>query len=65
MASEIAIVPRLSWGPQAVDYQERINFDRMRKERLAKTQAGMKERGVAAIILTVINLRYATGIRTA
>jgi hypothetical protein len=64
MSEEIQIVPRLAWGPQAVDYQERINFDRLRKERLERTRAGMRKRGIAAVILTTINLRYATATRS-
>ncbi len=63
-AKGIQIVPRLAWGMQGVDYQERINFDRLRRERMEKTRAGMKRRGIAAVILTTINLRYATGTRT-
>ena len=64
MSEGIQIVPRLAWGPQGVDYQERINFDRLRQERLEKTRAGMKKRGIAAVILTTINLRYATATRS-
>ncbi len=64
MTKEIQIVPRLAWGAQGVDYQERINFDRMRNERLERTRAGMRQRGIAAVVLTMVNLRYATGTRT-
>ena len=64
MSEGIQIVPRLAWGPQGVDYQERINFDRLRKERLERTRAGMRKRGIAAVILTTINLRYATATRS-
>jgi hypothetical protein len=63
MTKEIQMVPRLAWGLK-VDYQERINFDRMRKERLERTRAGMRQRGIAAVVLTMVNLRYATGTRT-
>ena len=55
---------RLAWGPMAVDYQDRINMDRLRSERLAKTRAKLKEKGVAAAILTTLNMRYAAAIRT-
>src|SRR4030042_2183032 len=56
-------IKRLAWGPQSVDFQERINFDRMRKERAARTREKMKEHGIAIAILTGDNLRYAAGIK--
>ena len=53
---------RLSWGTQAVDWQERINIDRMRKERAERTRAKMKKHGVVAAFLTGDNQRYAASI---
>ncbi len=53
---------RLSWGPQAVDWQERININRLREERAARTRAEMKKRGIAVAILSGDNQRYATSI---
>ena len=49
---------RLSWGPQAVDWQERVNVNRLREERAARTRAEMKKRGIAAAILVGDNQRY-------
>ncbi len=43
---------KLAYGVGGTDWQERINFPRMRKERLAKTQALMKKYGIAASLLT-------------
>ena len=34
---------KLAFGVGAVDFQARINYDRLRTERLAKTQAALKE----------------------
>lgn len=54
---------RLAWGTMATDFQERINMDRMRRDRLAKTRDKLKEKGIAAALLTGDNMRYATGVR--
>jgi Xaa-Pro aminopeptidase len=51
-------------GSMSVDWQGRIDFARMRRERLAKTQAKMKEYGVAALLcFTPENKQYTTGLR--
>lgn len=42
------IEKRLSWGPAAVDWEERVNMPRMREERLAKARAAMADAGVDA-----------------
>lgn len=53
-------------GTMAYDWQERINFPRMRKERLERAQEKMKEFGIAAMVLAKSeNKRYATGVRGA
>jgi Xaa-Pro aminopeptidase len=55
---------KLAFGVGAVDFQARINYDRLRTERLAKTQAALKEAGLAAAILTrTENIRYTTALR--
>lgn len=58
------IEKRLSWGPAAVDWEERVNMPRMREERLAKARAAMAEAGVDAALLTGENVRYTTALRT-
>jgi Xaa-Pro aminopeptidase len=53
-------------GTMGVDWQGRIDFARMRRERLAKAQAKMKENGIAAMLcFTPENKRYTTGLRGA
>jgi len=54
----------LNFGPTTKDNIEGINVDRMRKERLARAQARMKQEGCAAAILAGPDFRYTTGLRT-
>ncbi len=54
----------LKFGPEARDYMEGINIERLRRERLARAQARMKKEGVAAAILAGPDFRYTTGLRT-
>jgi hypothetical protein len=45
-----------------VDFQERVNFDRLRKERFERTRKKMKENGIDTLLLfNGDNIRYATG----
>ena len=55
---------RLAYGIGGVDWQDRIDYPRMRRERLAKGQAAMKKRGIAACLLTrTDNIRYMTSVK--
>jgi Xaa-Pro aminopeptidase len=57
---------KLAFGAGAADWQERINFDRMRRERLAKARASMKKHGISACLLyRPDNIRYVTAVRGA
>ncbi len=57
---------KLAFGVGGTDWQERINFAKMRQERLAKGQAMMKKYGIASALLTRgENIRYMTGVRGA
>src|SRR5271166_6420974 len=50
------------FGQEAVDWQERVNFQRLREQRLARTREVMREAGLAATVLFAgDNIRYATG----
>ncbi len=54
----------LAWGPGQVDWQEGINGERMRKERLARAQATLKNHGIAAaLLLRPDNIRYTTSVK--
>lgn len=55
---------RLAYGIGAVDWQHRVDYPRMRQERLAKAQAAMKKRGIAACLLTrTDNIRYVASVK--
>jgi len=55
---------RLRFGPAGVDFQERINFARMREYRKTRAMAKLKEHGIAAALLTTAeNSRYVAGVR--
>ncbi len=54
----------VAFGVAGLDWQERIDFARMRKERLSKVQAAMKKNNVAAALLTRgDHIRYTTAVR--
>jgi Xaa-Pro aminopeptidase len=53
----------LSFGPNGVDYQDRINYPRMREERMKRTREKMKKHGIPALLLFERNnIRYATSV---
>lgn len=62
---------RLAWhqyspvdlfGQESVDWQDRVDFGRLRTQRLERTRNAMKEAGLSALLLFGgDNIRYATG----
>jgi Xaa-Pro dipeptidase len=51
----------MAFGKYAVDYEERVNYDRLRKERVEKTKEQMEKDGLGAIItFDHANIRYLT-----
>ncbi len=59
---EHAYNPYKTWGKMGVDYQERVNFERLRKERLEKARAKMQEYGFDVLLLmSGDNIRYSIG----
>jgi Xaa-Pro aminopeptidase len=53
------------FGTMAVDWEERINFDRMRRERLSKAQKALKESGADVLfVFRSEDARYLTGFRS-
>lgn len=57
---------RLRYGPAGVDFEERINFDRMRKERAARARVELAGLSVpATLLMTPPNIKYAAGLRSA
>ncbi|MED5578787.1 MAG: Xaa-Pro peptidase family protein [Nitrospinota bacterium] len=56
--------PTWARGSMMVDWEHRIDFERMRKERIQKTQDAMKEQGIDALVLWKDeNVRYLTSLR--
>ena len=54
---------KLLFGTEGVDWEERINFARMREERLSRAREAMKKHEIAACLLCQPdNVRYVTGI---
>ena len=60
----VKMAPKLTFGQSIVDWQERINVDRLRRERAEKARAVLLARGVPAILAAgPANTRYLTGLR--
>ena len=50
------------WGQFGKDFEEGINFDRLRRERLQKAREALGRHGLGAIVATTLsNIRYITG----
>lgn len=50
----------MSFGKMGVDWEERINYERLRNQRLEKTRSAMKDLGVESmLLLNGENVRYA------
>jgi len=59
----VRLSAKLLFGSEGVDWEERINFARMREERLSRARAAMEKHGIAACLLCQPdNVRYVTGI---
>lgn len=58
-----AYEPRRTWGQMAVDSQQRIDLQALRRDRLRRLQSQMKEKDIPALLLIDgDNIRYATGL---
>jgi Xaa-Pro dipeptidase len=56
--------PTYAAGQYQVDYEERVDFPRLRAERVRRTQEVMRQRGVDALLLWKDeNVRYLTSLR--
>lgn len=52
----------MRYGQMGVDFEERVNFDRLRTERLAKAKDALKASGIGAVLCYDFdNIRYLTG----
>lgn len=60
----VKMAPKLTFGPAIADWQERINPDRMRRQRQERAQKIMKKNGIPVILEAgTPNIRYLTGLR--
>ncbi len=60
----VKMASRLSFGTSYVDWQQRIDTDRMRRERVEKARAVLRARGVPAILAArPENTRYLASVR--
>src|SRR5918911_695521 len=54
-------MPLKTFGTMAVDWEERVNFDRLRRERLARIKAELKKSEIGALLcFDMSNIRYIT-----
>ena len=54
--------PRHLYGQDAVDFEERVNFQRMREYKLGRLRWTMKKHNIDVLLLNIgENVRYATG----
>jgi len=54
--------PRRLYSQTGVDWQQRVDFDRLHKERLARVREQMEAHDVGALVLFAgANIRYVTG----
>jgi Xaa-Pro aminopeptidase len=54
--------PRRLYSQTGADWQQRVDFDRLRKDRLSRLQEQMAKRDLGALVLFAgANIRYATG----
>jgi len=55
--------PRRVYSTTSTDWQERVNFDRLRRERLARAKEQMEKHDLGGLVLFVgENIRYVTGV---
>ena len=60
----IRMAPKLTFGTSISDWQERINVERMRRERAEKARNALRKWNVAALLAaSPENTRYLTGLR--
>jgi Xaa-Pro dipeptidase len=58
--------PALTFGPTIADWQERINVERLRRERAERMRAVMRQHGIPALLASgAPNCRYLVGLRGA
>src|SRR5437899_9103854 len=60
----VRFAPKLTFGPEAADWQERFNPDRMRRLRVERAQRLMRKHGIATLLeANHQNIRYLTALK--
>lgn len=60
----VRLASKLMFGPESADWQERINMERMRRQRVERAQRIMRKNGIPALLeANTQNIRYLTGLR--
>src|SRR5437870_13128180 len=60
----VRFAPKLTFGPEVADWQERFNPDRMRRQRVERAQTLMRKYGIAAVLeADHQNIRYLTALK--
>src|SRR5438445_11708977 len=60
----VRFAPKLTFGPEVADWQERFNPDRMRRQRVERAQTLMRKYGIAAVLeANHQNIRYLTALK--
>jgi len=60
----VRLASKLTFGPESADWQERINMERMRQQRVERARKIMRKNGIAVLLeANAQNIRYLTGLR--
>lgn len=63
-SSQTIVRSAIPYGPMQVDWEPRVNFERLRRERLERTRSAIRDAGVDYLLLLRLeNARYATGVK--
>lgn len=67
MSSKIAppkLSPALTYGPTSVDWQERVNFERLRTQRAERMKVIMRKHNIPSLLVTdSSDSRYLVGLK--
>jgi len=60
----VRLASKLTFGPESADWQERINMERMRQQRVERARKIMRKNGIPVLLeANTQNIRYLTGLR--
>jgi Xaa-Pro aminopeptidase len=60
----VKLASKLTFGPESADWQERINMERMRQQRVERARKIMRKNGIPVLLeANTQNIRYLTALR--